>query len=123
MLYDVINSVKINIKKGKKNIKNLRHSKYIVSYFKKLKNLGYISDLTVKQCGKNKSIDMVLSDNLVGIEYNKVSQSIKLAEIKNKINFLDRQIGHILISTNCGILTGEQAIEQQLGGLNLGYVY
>ena len=123
MLYDAINTVKIELKKGKNEIKNLRYSKYIFAYFSKLKALGYIKKLKINNDKKFKSIEILLGPKLLDIKYNKIEKSIKLADIVAQMSVLDRGIGHLLISTSKGILSGEQALKNKIGGINLGYVY
>ena len=66
---------------------------------------------------------MLLGPKLLDIKYNKIEKSIKLAEIKGQMSILDRGIGHLLISTSKGILSGEEALKIRIGGINLGYVY
>ena len=124
MLHDIVNSIRIALSKGQKSVNGLRVSKYALAYLKKLANLGYVSKLEVFSNFKNfKRVKLEFSDSLLDIKYHRVQRFIKHSQIPIQLRYLDRGKGHLIISTNQGIMSGVQALKKQLGGVNLGFVY
>ena len=124
MLHETVNSIRIALAKGQRVIEQLRVSKYGLAYLAKLAQLGYVSKLEVFTNSRQfKRARVQFTPLLVDIKYHRVQKFIKRSQINARLKHLDRGRGHLIISTSQGILSGMQALEKGLGGVNLGYVY
>ena len=86
---------------------------------------GYINDFTIIDDARNGKIVVDLNGRLnkCGV----ISPRFDL-KIKNFENFIaailpSRQFGHVVLTTNQGIMDHNEALKKQIGGKVLGYFY
>ena len=116
---DCLNEI-MNAKRAKKQeIEIKRHSKFLISILNLMKNLGYLEYRS--------------EDNLLKIEVKDLSECkaikprfyVAVDEIDKYVRrFLPaRNFGCIIISTNQGLMTHDEAQEKNLGGSLIAYVF
>ena len=100
-------------------------SKTVIKFLRVMQKHGYIADFEVVDDKRNGKIvvDLVGRLNKVGV----ISPRFDL-KIKNFEKFLNqilpsRQFGHVILTTNQGIMDHEDAKKRHIGGKVLGYFY
>lgn len=118
---DALNMMK-NAKKARKEIvKFQRISNLLVEVLKIMKQKGAIKKYKIN---KDKSIEVALAD-FVECKSIKPRFSCKFDQIeKYRRRYLPaRSIGTVIISTNKGLMTHEEAQEEKTGGCLVAYFY
>lgn len=119
---DALNMMK-NAKKARKEIIRInRSSKVLVEILKIMKQKGAVKKYKIDL--KNKFIEITLGD-FVECKAIKPRFTAKTDQIeKYKRRYLPaRDIGTIIISTNKGLMTHEEALEQGIGGSLIACFY
>ncbi|MBW6442486.1 30S ribosomal protein S8 [Patescibacteria group bacterium] len=119
---DALNMM-LNAKKAKKEvIKVKRISNVLIEILKIMKRFGAIKKYKIET--KEKSIEITLGDFLE-CKVIKPRFTVEKTEIeKYKRRYLPaRNIGVIIISTNQGLMTHEEAYEKGIGGSLISYFY
>jgi len=119
---DALNMMK-NAKKAKKEVVKLsRISNVLIEVLKIMKQKGAIKRYKIDS--KEKSIEVVLGD-LFECKAIKPRFSVDKTQIeKYRRRYLPaRDIGTVVISTNKGLLTHEEAAEEKIGGCLIAYFY
>lgn len=119
---DALNVMK-NAKKAKKEELHLdRISNLLIEVLKIMKQKNAIKKFKID--AKGKAIDLTLGD-VIECKAIKPRFTVKISQIeKYRRRYLPaRNIGHIIMSTNKGLMTHEEAAEQKLGGCLIAYFY
>ena len=103
---------------------SLPHSKIKESVAKILLDKGYITDVTVEKEDFRKNLILSLRNDILISEINRISKPgrrvyAKVAEIPT----IKQGRGIVIVSTSQGVMDGETAKEQKLGGEVLCSVY
>ncbi len=117
---DTLNEM-MNIKRaGKSTLQVDKHSQLLLSVLAIAKIHGYVKNFSVS--GKKLTIEI---SKLNGCKAIKPRYMIKISEIDKYIaRYLPaKNIGTIIISTPQGLMTHQTAIEKNLGGSLIAYLY
>ena len=119
---DALNMMKNAKKARKENVEVKRISKLLIEVLKIMKQKGAIKKYKINT--KNKSIEVGLGD-LFECKAIKPRFTVKKDQIeKYKRRYLPaRDIGTIIVSTNKGLITHEEAIKSGKGGCLIAYFY
>ena len=119
---DALNMIRNAKKAGKETIKINRISNLLIEVLKIMKQKRYI--LRYKFEKDSKSIQLTIGE-LFDCKAIKPRFTIKKEDIeKYKRRYLpSRDIGVLIISTNKGLMTHEEAEEEQIGGCLIAYFY
>lgn len=100
-------------------------SKIILSILNLMKIYKYISDFKVEEDNKGNVINVALLGKINKCSAIKPRYPVKLSEFKKfeKRYLPAKNMGLIIVSTNKGIMTHEEAKEKGLGGKLLAYCY
>jgi small subunit ribosomal protein S8 len=124
-LANVLSHILIEDKKGKVKIVLSDNSKLIKSVLNLLKDNKYVGELkeTKDDKGGMLEINLIGAVNKIGVI--KPRTQVKATNYKKyEKRFLPASgFGLLIVSTNKGIMTQEDAIKQNLGGKLLAYVY
>jgi small subunit ribosomal protein S8 len=112
-----------NVAKNKCIIRN--SSKLIKSVFSILKNKGYISNYTEIKTSKGNYLEVELKGaiNNCGAIKPRFSVTIKNYEKFEKRYLPAKDFGIIIVSTNQGVMTHNEAAEKGIGGKLIAYCY
>lgn len=119
---DALNMIK-NAKKAKKeNVKIKRISNLLIEILKIMKQKGAIKKYKIDS--KRKSIEITIGE-LFECKAIKPRFSINKNQIeKYRRRYLpSRNLGTMIISTNQGLMTYEEALEEKKGGCLIAYFY
>jgi small subunit ribosomal protein S8 len=119
---DGLNMIRNAKKAGKENIEIKRSSKLLVEILKIMKQEGAIKKYKINT--KDKSIELTLGD-FFECKAIKPRFTVKKDQVeKYRRRYLPaRNIGIIIITTNKGLVTHEEALKDGLGGSLLAYFY
>ena len=119
---DGLNMLKNAKKAGKEIVKISRISNLLIEVLKIMKQKNLIKRYKID--GKNKSVEITLG-NLFECRSVKPRFTVKVEQIeKYRRRYLPaRNIGTLLISTNRGLMTHEEALEENKGGVLIAYFY
>jgi len=119
---DALNMMK-NVKKARKEILKVnRISKLLIEILKIMKQKGAVKKYKIDL--KNKFVEITLGDFLE-CKAIKPRFTVKQDQIeKYRRRYLPaRDIGTIIVSTNKGLMTHEEAFEEGIGGSLIAYFY
>ena len=119
IIADTLNQI-MNAKKAKKpEITVKKHSKFLISLLDLMKRLGYVS---YKIKGKELFIEIKKINDCRAI---KPRFNVSFDDIDRHIKGLlpSRDFGFVIISTSKGLMTHTEAIEKNIGGSLIAYVY
>jgi len=116
---NVINNAK---KARKENVKIKRISNLLIEILKIMKQKGAIKKYKINS--KNKTLEINIGD-LEKCQAVKPRYSVNLSQIeKYRRRYLpSRNMGTVIISTNKGLMTHEEAQEEKIGGCAVAYFY
>ena len=119
---DALNMVKNAINAKKKTVKIQRISNLLIEVLKIMKQKKAIK--TYKIDGKEKSLTVTLGD-LIECRAIKPRFTVKQTQIEKYMRrYLPaRGIGTIIVSTNKGLITHDEAVEENIGGCLIAYFY
>jgi small subunit ribosomal protein S8 len=124
-LANVLSHILIEDRKGKGKILLSNNSKLIRIVLTLLKDNKYVGEIkeTVDEKGGMLEVNLLGAINKIGVI--KPRTQIKVADYKKyEKRYLPAfGFGVLIVSTNKGIMTQEEAIKQNLGGKLLAYVY
>ena len=117
---DALNQM-MNAQKASKDVVEIKkHSKFLLSILAIAKLKGYVKNYQVK-------------DNVLTIEINKIhgckaikpryTATVEKIEKYAKRYLLAENIGILILSTSQGLMTHQTAIEKNLGGSLIAYLY
>ena len=114
-----------NAVKGLHSFVILKKSKLLVSLLKQLQAYEYVGEIEEIQDNKQGMIKVHLIGNINKCSVIKPRYPIKVDELETyERKYLPaKDFGVLLITTNKGILTQDQAKEQNVGGALLAYCY
>jgi len=117
-----LNMVKNAINAKKKTVKIQRISNLLIEILKIMKQKKAIK--TYKIDGKEKSLTVTLGD-LIECRAIKPRFTVKQTQIEKYMRrYLPaRGIGTIIVSTNKGLITHDEAVEENIGGCLIAYFY
>lgn len=116
----------INAEKRSKSVCIIKPlSKVIVKILEIIKDKNYINDFTVVKDGKGDLIEVKLKGRINDIKVIKPRYSVKVKNFeKYEKRYLPaKDFGIIMVSTPKGIMTHNEAREENLGGKLLAYCY
>ena len=119
---DALNMIR-NAKKARKDtVKITRSSKLLIEILKIMKEKGAIKKYKIGT--KNNSVEITIGD-IFDCKAIKPRFTVKKGEIeKYRRRYLPaRHLGTIVVSTNQGLITHEEAIKSGAGGCLLAYFY
>ncbi len=122
IIADALNMMR-NAKKARKEVVKVnRASKLLIEILKIMKQDGVVKKYKINF--KNKSIEITLG-NFMECGAIKPRFTVKKDQIeKYKRRYLPaRNIGALIISTNKGLMTHEEAFESEIGGSLIAYFY
>ncbi len=103
---------------------SMPHSSVKESVAKILKEKGYISDISVKKDGFRKEMTITLAEQNIIKEISRISKPGRRVYAKVKdIPTIKQGRGIVILSTSKGVMAGDEAKKQQLGGEVLCQVY
>ena len=103
---------------------SLPHSSVKESVAKILKENGYISDISVNKEGFKKEMTLILPEQVQIKEINRISKPGRRVYVKVKeIPQVKQGRGIVIVSTSKGVMAGNEARDQKLGGEILCEVY
>jgi small subunit ribosomal protein S8 len=119
---DGLNMLKNAKKAGKETIKISRISNLLIEILKIMKQKGNIQKYKID--GKDKTLSITLGD-FSECKAIKPRFSCDIAQIeKYRRRYLPaRNLGTMILSTNKGLLTHEEAQEEKVGGCVIAYFY
>jgi len=119
---DALNMMRNAKKAGKEITKVNRTSKLLIEILKIMKQHGAVKKYKIDI--KNKSVEITLGD-FMECKAIKPRFTVKKDQIeKYKRRYLPaRNIGALIISTNKGLITNEEAFEEGVGGSLIAYFY
>ncbi|MBS3094933.1 30S ribosomal protein S8 [Candidatus Pacearchaeota archaeon] len=119
---DALNMVQNAKKAGKDDVKINRISNLLIEVFKIMKQKDAIKKYKID--GKAKSIE-VTSGNITKCKAIKPRFTIKVDQIeKYRRRYLpSRNIGALILSTNKGLMTHDEAVENKIGGCLIAFFY
>ena len=119
---DGLNMIR-NAKKARKEIVVIsRISNLLIEVLKIMKQKGVVKRYKID--AKNKSVEITLG-NLFECKAIKPRFTVQISQIeKYRRRYLPaRDIGTIVISTNKGLMTHQEALEENIGGSLIAYFY
>jgi len=119
---DALNMIRNAKKAGKENIEVKKISKVLIEVLKIMKHHGAIKKYKINS--KKKSIEISIGD-LFTCKAIKPRFSVNKDQIeKYRRRYLPaRNLGVVIISTNKGLKTHEEALEEGIGGGLIAYFY
>ncbi|MBU0894335.1 MAG: 30S ribosomal protein S8 [Nanoarchaeota archaeon] len=119
---DALNNIKNAKKAGKETIEIKIISNVLIEILKIMKQKNIIKKYKINS--KNKSLQITIGD-LHECKAIKPRFTVKKTQIeKYRRRYLpSRQIGTLIISTNKGLVTHEEAQEENIGGCLIAYFY
>ncbi len=119
---DALNMIKNAKTAGKENIKISRISNLLIEILKILKQAGAITKYKID--AKEKSIQLTIGD-LTECRAIKPRFTLKKGDIeKYRRRYLpSTKMGILIISTNKGLITHEEAEKEKIGGCLIAYFY
>ena len=124
-LANVLSHIRIEDKKGSRQITVKNNSKMIKSVLSILKSNNYLGEVKEKDDGKAGHLEISLLGKINKIGVIKPRYNLGAADYKK---FEKRYLpafgfGFLVVSTSKGMMTQEEAIKQNLGGRLIAYVY
>jgi len=119
---DALNMISNAKKARKENVKIKRISNLLIEILKIMKQEGVIKKYKINS--KDKSIDITIGD-LLACKAIKPRFTVGKENIeKYRRRYLpSRNMGVVIVSTNKGLLTHEEAQKEQIGGCLIAYFY
>ncbi len=119
---DGLNMVKNASKARKENVKVNRISNLLLEILKIMKQKGAIKRYKID--GKEKAVEITLGDisECKAIKPRFSVDKIQLEKYRRRY-LPARDIGTMIISTNKGLMTHEEAAEEKIGGSLIAYFY
>ncbi len=119
---DALNTIKNAKNAGKENIEIKRISKLLIEILKIMKQKGAVKKYKINS--KKKSIEITIGDLLKCQAIKPRFSADKNQVEKYRRRYLPaRNLGTIIISTNKGLMTHEEALEEGIGGSLIAYFY
>lgn len=112
-------------RKGKKQVLIRPASKVLLKFLRIMQKHGYIGEFEIIDDHRSKKIVIELLGriNKVGVISPRYDVSITDFEKWTNSVLPSRQFGHLVISTNQGIFTHEEARSRHIGGKIVGFFY
>ncbi|AJF61379.1 TPA: 30S ribosomal protein S8 [Candidatus Woesearchaeota archaeon] len=124
-LANVLSHIHIEEKKGKQKITVRNNSKIIRAVLDLLKANNYVGEYKVIENGRGGEIEISLlgAVNKIGVVRPRHSVTLKEYQKFEKRYLPAFGFGFLIVSTNQGLMTQEEAIKKKLGGKLIAYVY
>jgi len=124
-LANVLSHIDIEDKKGKRVIKLNNNSKIIRRVLDILREHNYVGEYTLIDDGKGGTLELNLlgAVNKSGVIKPRYSVTVEGYKKFEKRYLPAFGFGFLIVSTNKGLMTQEEAVKQNLGGKLIAYVY
>ena len=116
---DALNQIMNAKRAGKTEVRIKRHSKFLISVLELMKRLDY---LDYKTEDRNLTVQIKKINECKAIK-PRFSASIEEIDKYVRRFIPSRNMGYVILSTNKGILTHDEAIEQKIGGSLVAYIF
>ena len=122
LVADAMNMMKNAKKAGNENVKIKRISNLLIEILKIMKQKGMIKKYKINS--KDKSLDVTLGEFLeCGAIKPRFSCDVSQIEKYRRRYLPSRELGAVIISTNKGLLTHDEAQKENIGGCLIAYFY
>ena len=125
VLSDCLRTIVNAERKGKKQVLIRPVSKLVVQFLKLMQAHGYIGEIEIIDDHRSKKIVIELIGRVNKCGVISPRYDLTLPDFEKWTNSIlpSRQFGHLVISTNQGIFTHEEARHRHIGGKILGFFY
>ncbi|MFA5061469.1 MAG: 30S ribosomal protein S8 [Candidatus Pacearchaeota archaeon] len=118
---DALNQIMNAKRVEKKEIHIKRSSKFLVSLLESMKKKGYI-DYSVAEGEKGVNVKIIKLNECKAIKPRRFTGFDDIEKYLRRY-LPSRKFGHLLISTNKGLIDQHEAIENKIGGALIAYIY
>ena len=125
VLSDCLRTIVNAERKGKKQVLIRPVSKLVIQFLKLMQVNGYIGEFEIIDDHRSKKIvvELIGRINKCGVISPRYDLALEDFEKWTSNILPSRQFGHLVISTNQGIFTHEEARHRHIGGKILGFFY
>jgi small subunit ribosomal protein S15Ae len=112
-------------RKGKKQVLIRPASKVLLKFLRIMQKHGYIGEFEIIDDHRSKKIVIELLGRINKVGVISPRYDLALSDFEKWTNSIlpSRQFGHLVISTNQGIFTHEEARNRHIGGKIIGFFY
>lgn len=118
---DALNQIMNSKKVEKKNLHIKRSSKFLISILESMKKRGYI-DYSVNEGETGVVVKILKLNECRAIKPRRFTSFDNIDKYLRRY-LPSRKFGHLLISTNKGLMDQHEAVENKTGGALIAYVY
>lgn len=125
VLSDCLRTIVNAERKGKKQVLIRPVSKLVIQFLKLMQVNGYIGEFEIIDDHRSKKIVIELIGRINKCGVISPRYDLTLDDFEKWTNSIlpSRQFGHLVLSTNQGIFTHEEARHRHIGGKILGFFY
>jgi small subunit ribosomal protein S15Ae len=125
VLADALNSIVNAERRGKKQVLIRPVSSLVIKFLKLMQKHGYIGEFEVIDDHRSKKIVVELVGRINKCAVISPRYDVKLTAFERWTTTIlpSRQFGYVVISTNQGMLTHDEARERHIGGKVVGFFY
>ena len=125
ILQDCLRNIVNAERKGKKQVLITPVSTLVVKFLKLMQKNGYIGEFEIVDDHRSKKIVIELIGRINKCGVISPRYDLTLTDFEKWTNSIlpSRQFGHLVISTNQGIFTHEEARSRHIGGKIVGFFY
>ncbi len=125
VLSDCLRTIVNAERKGKKQVLIRPVSKLVIQFLRLMQAHGYIGEMEIIDDHRSKKIVVELIGRVNKCGVISPRYDVTLPDFEKWTNSIlpSRQFGHLVISTNQGIFTHEEARHRHIGGKILGFFY
>jgi small subunit ribosomal protein S15Ae len=125
VLADCLKTIVNAERKGKKQVMIRPVSKLVIRFLKLMQTNGYIGEFEIIDDHRSKKIVIELIGRINKCGVISPRYDVVLTDFEKWTNGIlpSRQFGHLVISTNQGVYTHEEARHRHIGGKIIGFFY
>lgn len=125
VLADCLKTIVNAERKGKKQVMIRPVSKLVIRFLKLMQTNGYIGEFEIIDDHRSKKIVVELIGRINKCGVISPRYDVVLTDFEKWTNGIlpSRQFGHLVISTNQGVYTHEEARHRHIGGKIIGFFY
>jgi small subunit ribosomal protein S8 len=122
IISDALNNM-MNAKRAKKKVAVAKiYSNFLIDVLKIAKEEGYVDDFKINEKERNMKITFDKMNECGAIK-PRYFASVEMMDMYIRRFLPARDFGIIIVSTNKGLMTHKEAIEQKIGGALIAYFY